>query len=402
MRKYRSFLPDIENKKQNISDSIVFCWLFFQLTTNDFVYRLFPDFFIPSFIMAITPVIVAWSYIFLTIKRKFIIYKDVLSFAFCIVMMLIGAILGNKFLQEIVSSSSFFILITTSIYLYTRKNLARTFVNINKICIFCGILVFVYAVSISKTNYLDIGNSYMAIGYSLSLFSIVLFEYTRIKKEKINAMIATVFSIAILIFGNRGAFFVLIAYFCIRFFLHKGIKISKKGIIIGIILSLIGIITIINFEQIIYVVSNIIQGFGVSSRSLEKLMTHSFAQSIGRNEIYEKIFEIIESNPIAIRGPGYLTTVYISARYTNANAHNIFLELLIEYGCILGPIIFAIILSRICKAVRLLAKSNSMDDSIAACFLIQAIVMLSFSSTFYICNELWLGFVILGIQSRKG
>lgn len=383
-------------------ESIVFCWLFFQMTTNDFVYKLMPNFFIPSFVMAVMPVIAAWLCILFQLKNIFYIHGDALIFIICVIFMLICALAGNDFLREIVFSSSFFMLITACIFVYTRSsNIHSLFTYINIICILSGLIVCIYALTFIGFDYSKMENSYMAIGYNLSLFSLILFECYRINQKKVNLLFAIIFSLFILIFGNRGAFIVLITYFIIKYIILQEHALTKKRIIFGFILVLIGIAFINFFEEIISFMSLTLKNIGISSRSFEKLLSNSFSQSEGRNEIYEVAFEIIRNNPIEVRGPGYLTTIYISKQYQHANAHNILLELLVEYGCIFGFILFFIIIKKIIISIKSLKYNKNIENSISACFLIQAIVQLSFSTTFYSSNEFWLGLVIIGILSRR-
>lgn len=388
--------------RQKPIESIVFCWLFFQMTTNDFVYKLMPNFFIPSFVMAVMPVIAAWLCILFQLKNIFYIHRDALIFIICVIFMLICALTGNDFLREIVFSSSFIMLITACIFVYTRSsNIYSLFSYINIICILSGLIVCIYALTFIGFDYSKMENSYMAIGYNLSLFSLILFECYRISQKKVNLLFAIIFSLFILIFGNRGAFIVLITYFIIKYIFLQEHALTKKHIIFGFILILIGIAFINFFEEIISFMALTLKNIGISSRSFEKLLSNSFSQSEGRNEIYEVAFEIIRNNPIEVRGPGYLTTIYISKQYQHANAHNILLELLVEYGCVFGFILFFIIMKKIINSIKLLKYNKNIENSISACFLIQAIVQLSFSTTFYSSNEFWLGLVIIGILSRR-
>lgn len=382
-------------------DSFVFCWLFFQMTTIDFVYKLLPNFFIPSFVMAVMPVIASWLCILFDVKKCRYVHRDVVIFFVCVIGILLCSIFGNVFLQSVAFTSSFLVLITACIFLYTRKDIHHLFLHINVICMFSGMIVCVYALSFTGSNYLEWENSYMAIGYSLSLCSLILFECARINHKRIDSIMAMVFSAFILAFGNRGAFMVVLVYFGVRYtFLHENRFTTKK-----IILLLIGIaLTLVMssfYEQIILFVTVTLRNMGISSRSFEKLLTHSFVQSVGRNEIYEKAFEIIKNSPITIRGPGYLTLVYINEHYQHTNAHNILLELIVEYGCILGIAIFGIILKVVIRSVLLLRKNKILENSIAVCLLIQSMVQLSFSATFYSSNELWIGLVLTGILSRS-
>lgn len=399
MKKLRIVLhkPDF----RAIGEKIIFFFLFFNMTANEFIYRINPSFFIPSFALAVTPVALAWLWIITGRWRYIHIHRDVIVFLSCVIAMLVCALLGNMFMEAIVFSSSFFVLITACIFLYTRENLANIFEGFDCICVITGLIVCVYAISFLNVSYLDMENAYMMIGYSLSLCVLILCEFARVKKRKIDFLFAGMFSVVILAYGNRGAILAVLAYFIVRIiFLHE-LKLTKAQFCLLLGLILFAFVVVISFDKLISFLVSMFDTLGISSRSIEKILTHSFSQSTGRNEIYEKAFKVIKSNPLEIREPGYMTTVYINARYINANAHNILLELLVEYGCIVGIAIFAIFVHEFIKSTRLLRKDKKIENAMAFCFLLQAFVQLSFSATFYSSNEFWLGLVLTGILSRR-
>ena len=111
-------------------DSFVFCWLFFQITTIDFVYKLLPNFFIPSFIMAVMPVIASWLCILFEVIRCRYVHRDVVIFFVCVIGILLCSLFGNIFLQSVAFTSSFLVLITACIFLYTRKDIRHLFLHI--------------------------------------------------------------------------------------------------------------------------------------------------------------------------------------------------------------------------------------------------------------------------------
>lgn len=383
-----------------IGEKVIFFFLFFNMTANEFIYRINPFFFIPSFALAVTPVVLAWIWILTGHWRYVHIYWDVIVFLLCAIALLVCAMLGNTFMEAIVFSSSFFVLITTCIFLYTRENLENVFKGLDYLCIVIGLIVCVYAISFLNISYLDMENAYMMIGYSLSLCVLILCEFARIKKKKIYYVFASVFSLVILAYGNRGAILVVLAYFIVSIFLHE-MKPTKGQLFLFFGLVVCAFAVVISFDKLIIILVSVFDSLGISSRSIEKILKHSFSQSTGRNEIYEKAFDVIKRHPFDIREPGYMTTVYINARYVNANAHNILLELLVEYGCILGLLIFAVFVHKFIKSIRLLRKNVKIENAMAFCLLLQAFVQLSFSATFYSSNEFWLGLVLTGILSRR-
>lgn len=384
-----------------IGERFVFYFLFFNMIAIDFIYRINPKFFIPSFVLAVMPVILAWVWIFTENWRLVHIYCDVLVFLLCVLAMLSYALCGNVFIAKIVFSPSFLVLMTTCLFLYTREDLTNIFEHLDAVCIIIGAIVCLYTVSFLNVSYQELGNAYMMVGYSLSVCVIILCEFARIRKKKNYYFIATAFSIVILAYGNRGAILSVLAYFIISTVFFQNIKTTKFHALFVFFLLAVGIFAFVLFDDLISMLASLFDSFGISSRSIESILTHSFSQSTGRNAIYGKAFDIIKRHPFEIREPGYMTAVYINARYINANAHNILLELLVEYGCILGLLIFAVFVHKFIKSIRLLRKNVKIENAMAFCLLLQAFVQLSFSATFYSNNEFWLGLVLTGILSRR-
>ena len=145
---------------------------------------------------------------------------------------------------------------------------------------------------------------------------------------------------------------------------------------------------------------------GIESRTLDKLVLGSFTTSLARNAIYENALNIIKINPLIPKGIGYMTTLSLTGIYTfggvNTNAHNIVLELLIEYGVVIGSIIFLVVLNKVIRSIKFeIMYSDNSIVSLSFCLLLQSIIQLFFSSSLYESNELWIGLVLLSLTKYQ-
>ncbi|MFR9092039.1 hypothetical protein [Ruminococcus bicirculans (ex Wegman et al. 2014)] len=130
---------------------------------------------------------------------------------------------GNEFLSKIIISPSFLVLSVFCIFLYTRLNLQNVIAHLQYMSVIIGVFVIINALTLIGETSEEIANFYMAIGYTLSLQAMILFEISRIRKKKYFSYIAICFSVVAMIFGNRGALLVILVYALINF-----LFISKK------------------------------------------------------------------------------------------------------------------------------------------------------------------------------
>lgn len=385
-------------------ERLTFDLFFFNIFCMEFLYRLVPNFIIPSNVMACMPIVM----VLLCFSKKpqcFRFIKKELSIYLLVVMfLLINVLLGNTFLEKTIISPSFLVLSTLCIFLYTRSDIASVIKHINYVSVLIGILVIINALALIGDK---ITNFYMSIGYTLSLQSIILFETARIKKKRIYNCLAVVFSIFALVFGNRGALLIVLVYVSIDFFFIEKREISSVKYALKLAVAFVVVIVlIVFFDEVLSLFYRILNIIGVESRTFDKLVSGSFTTSTARNVIYDKGLEIIKVNPIVPKGIGYMTTLSISGVYTSGgvstNAHSILLELLIEYGVVIGTIIFICILIGVIKSVRYVVRyPDNAVVSLTFCLLLQSIILLSFSSSLYESNELWMGLVLLSLIKHQ-
>ena len=90
---------------------------------------------------------------------------------------------------------------------------------------------------------------------------------------------------------------------------------------------------------------------GLSSRTLKALATGSFSDGNGREEIYEMAIELIKTGGPFGRG-AYGDRYYIGRFYRGGYSHNLFLELLVTFGYVGGPIVILALFIGVLKAYK--------------------------------------------------
>lgn len=224
------------------------------------------------------------------------------------------------------------------------------------------------------------GYSY-SMGFANSLIiPIIMMFYSYFKnKNKWSLLLSMIGIVVIVAMGSRGALLSIGTYFLISMLLNKDSKNYKIKLMITI---LVCVCCIINFEQILLGISKIFDVFGITSRTLNLFLDDSNNMS-GREIIYSNIQKEIVNNPFKIRG--------IAGEYAitgDTYAHNIFLELLSQFGIIFGGASIVGIVYLIIKNIFFMQESIVRD--IIIIFLAASIPLLLVSGSLWINVYFWM------------
>ena len=160
-----------------------------------------------------------------------------------------------------------------------------------------------------------------------------LVAFYAIKRTNIiNVVLTIIGGIYLLMLGTRGAallYLILIALLLImgnrsKWFIARTVAVSG-GIALFISSSW--------YESAILWFYQKAQQFGLSVRIFDKLLSGSASQSSGRDVIREKLFAAIRENPFF--GHGLCSDRIIA----NSYAHNVAIELWVEFGVVIGSIL---------------------------------------------------------------
>lgn len=271
-----------------------------------------------------------------------------------------------------------------------KLNLIVQFVRIMEIMLLIvasGVIVFSVIPTLAGVRTASLaGASYQALSYySAFTFGMLLVYNTKIPTNlrfswtKSKWYLGLVYGIMLscvigtLLGGGRGAFLLLIAYFLIYlvslFFIHKITLNSLLRGFIRLILITISISLFVNF----FGKKDFIQsGFTRATQFISSDGGINLAEgSSGRDVVYQVAIEYIDKNPISGYGP-------FGFREKTIQAHNIFLEILLQFGLI-GLIIF------ICFSIILIIrviKNRSVFSFWVFCLLLYPIVSLMFSGAY--------------------
>lgn len=229
----------------------------------------------------------------------------------------------------------------------------------------------------------------MGLGYSLLIFVMFLLNDV-ISQKNIWSAISAIFMILFLFgYASRGILICIFAFFF--FFMYKNIIFNKNRKESIFMIMLLFIIYLVR-ENIINGIFNLFERLNIYSRTLYSLKNGTISQTSGRDIIYSKLWEDFSRKPFKIRG--------INADYNLVGiySHNIFLELLYEFGIIFGFIIIIIIIYSIFKSLHMDFGYNK--NIILLSLLSVWLPYLLISSSLWVTPHFWL-FIGLIINSKE-
>lgn len=194
---------------------------------------------------------------------------------------------------------------------------------------------FIFADPMETTTSVYVGN--MDLAYKL-LPHCCFIAYYAIKNTSIYNLILTVVGgFYLLMLGTRGAALIYLTLITVLIIMGK----KSKWLIARSVLIFAGIAAFISsswYDSAILWFYQKAQQLGLSIRIFDKLLAGEVTNSSGRDLIREKLFAAIKESPFLGNG------LYADRIIANSYAHNIAIELWVEFGIAIGSIIlFAII-----------------------------------------------------------
>ena len=218
-----------------------------------------------------------------------------------------------------------------------------------------------YWIDISNKGYERFVSYNLSLGYNVLIF-VLPFIYDFLEKKKPLDFLGSAIGVfIILIAGSRGPFLDL----GIFLILYLMLKISNPRTRLLVIFACLvgGVLLYFAYPYILAGLAKLLEALHISSRFLTKLMSGTITDDNHRGEIWAAALRMIRSRPL---GYGAMGSRHVLYRYIYvAHPHDFFLEVLIDYGVIIGTLI---ILWLGHWTVRLF-RMKGMDDW-KACFLV--------------------------------
>lgn len=221
----------------------------------------------------------------------------------------------------------------------------------------------------------------MGFSYSSVVFFILLLDNFLLSRKILSLIFSLPLVFVIVVYGSRGALACILMYLLIH--MYRMLFYSKKKLQPSIFISVL-ILGLLSRKVLLQLLLNITSKFGSYSRTLVTLDSGNFIESDGRRLIYSRVWEAFKQEPFKVRG--------INADYalTGIYSHNFILELLYEFGLIIGLLIVTYIFIISIKIVC--AKNFNIKRRIMFVFLSVWFPQLLLSNTIWVSPFFWLFF----------
>jgi len=239
--------------------------------------------------------------------------------------------------------------------------------------------------------------SYQGFGLRVVICSTILFLNWLKTRNSIEFVIFLVSSVMIL-FGGRQTlltfFAIVIFFFSKEMLLNKRTSTAEKASRIVALVALAAVFFVFG-QTIVQMSASVMKSMGINSRNIDKLVSGEVLDGSNRDFIYDHSISLIKENGISVSG---FFSDRQQLRYYRSNiayAHNIFYEILLDFGLLLGVLISAYF---IFVLVRGLLKGSSTKRDVVLWWTLIVMIRLWVSSSFLVdCNII----LLLGLLFNK-
>lgn len=373
----------IHKDDKNISFAIVFQ---FCLLITNYTYKLVFNISNPSTRAIVSSIFMIIAGVFF-IRCINVVIKRIGRLFFTFYFATLLFVLSNMLLffdniQYIKSVSFYIFLICIPIFLYyfairDKSILLEMLLKSAYYQMTLGIIFFISS-DLSVLRY-DMVYSYLV------LVPTVILLYKIYNKLKIIDIVLVGFGIfSIVVMGSRGPLLALIIFWIV---LIANIIVKDKNYIKKIIYSIIVFIVlflgIFYFKDIIYFFDTLLCKLGISSRTINILLDQNADFSSGRATIFKITIEQIRKRPITGYGLAG-DRVFLDGTYP----HNIFLEILSQFGVIVGG--FIIIVTVLYWTYGIFMNKDKTNNDLAIIFFGVGLVQLFVSGSYLTSSNYWL------------
>ena len=320
-----------------------------------------------------------------------LLFVSLLSFAFT----------GTKY--DYFSASTLFVMIFGTFTFFIQgawidiKRVSQQQLYYAAIFVLCVSIAYsVYSVNTKELNLEDnMDFAYKVLPSVLIIFS----QLFTAKKKALAAVFSTVGGIFLLLQGTRGPILCLAIFICLM--LYKKFGFGRAFFGIGaIVIAATLILSTPTVKMTLMGFAESIDGTGFSSRFVTMMVEGELSDANGRDAIKEILLEGIRENPFAVRGMfadrhatrGLVDNVYNIVYENGTYAHSLWLELVYDWGILIGGGLLALLSISIFRTV---IRCRREDAFVVMVFVCTGFVHLFMSGSYLQSTEL---FFLIGLM----
>lgn len=240
----------------------------------------------------------------------------------------------------------------------------------------------------------------MLLGFQSTFFLLYILQHGFINMNSVDFIFGAIFGLAIISFASRSVIIIMGVSVLVYFYVYIGSGNKVKQLMIMLLISMVSLFLYLNFELFVQLLIKLLSGFSNLGRTLSFLKnTKWLFDSDGRSDIWGVCIDEIRRAPINIRGLGGDVSVLTKKLGSDFYAHNFILELLLEFGIILGSFLVYLYIKMVHRTVCLgdIEKKKALLP-----FSIMVSTVLFFSLNCWTCPWLWMYIVLyLGWVNAK-
>jgi len=342
-----------------------------------------------SFIFMILVGIMYLKNIRIVLKRNSVFF--ILSYIFFMCLFLISILINPENIDYLpnIAFWLFIISLPTAQYYLAIKD-KSIFLNMLILSgyyqLFLGLVIFISMILTTPTY--DMVFSYLILVPMIILTYKLLF----IKFKLIDVALILLAFIAVVTVGSRGPLLSYVIYLILLFvnYLIKN-RLKAKAFVLFLVSIAFMSAIVLNFNFFIKQLNILLIKHGVQSRTIYLLLSDNIDFSTGRSEIFSNTINNIFLNPILGYGVGG-DRLFLNGTYP----HNIFLEIIAQFGIILGGILSLILITYWVNGIFL--NKSTTNQHLAMIFAGVGLISLFFSGSYLTSSNFWL-FMAICISS---
>ncbi len=330
------------------------------------------------------PVVFAMA---IVINRKSILTATVYGIVFIVFLLTVMTFPDRwQYMKDDVLKFTIPVVIPIGLCISSIKNLAVLIRSMLYVAVFAAVISTFYLSMLFNGGFIIEGYS-MTFSYALLFPAFVLLS----KERWYWKAVGVVLMLEMLAIGSRGAFLVATAYLLYTIF---GRKISfSKIVIYG---SLLFALFFLFWNKIISLLVDLFNNLGIQSRTLALLIDNEIiTHDSGREEIAKSAWELIDKAPIFGSG------VWADRQYIDAYCHNIFLELLVDFGYVGFFFIIVAFLYYQIKIYKKIPTNHKTMYVMMFSLLIPLLVSSSYLTSFNAAMFLGFSYLLSSLKSRN-
>lgn len=323
----------------------------------------------------------------IVLNRKPILAATVYGIALLVLLLTVFAFPDRwQYMKNDVMKFTLPVVIPIGLCISSIKNLAVLTRSMLYVALLAAILSIFYMYSYLSGGFMMESYS-MAFSYSLLFPAFILLS----KENLFWKLVGIILMLEMLAIGSRGAFLVSTAYFLYTIF-GKKVSFSRITIYGSFLLMFI----LVFWNIIISALVDLFNLLGIRSRTLSLLMDNEIiTHDSGRDDIASSAWELIDKAPILGNG------VWADRQYIGGYCHNIFLELLVDFGYVGFFLIIFLFLFYQIKIFRKIPTNHKTMYVMMFSLVVPLLVSSSYLTSFNVGMFLGFSYLISSLYNRK-